>query len=164
MLLPIVLLVVGLALVVAEIFFVSMGMLSLLAGSAILFADVLAFDVSRLAGWIFVAAEVILIPLIIRYAFKILPSLPIGQRMLLQGPVTKPTGGFPSLDHFRGRHGTALTDLRPAGLGEFDGERVSVVSRAGFLPRGTALVAESIEGSEVRVRRLGPPPPEEDDA
>jgi membrane-bound serine protease (ClpP class) len=162
MLLAIVFLVLGLALVVAEIFFVSMGLLSVLAGAAILAADVLAFQESRVAGWTFIAAEVLLIPVIIRYAFKVLPSLPIGKRMLLQGPVTKPTGGFPSLEHLRGRHGTALTDLRPAGLCDFDGERVSVVSRGGFLARGTPLVAESVEGTEVRVRRLGPAPDPED--
>ncbi len=93
--LAVVLLIIGLVFVIAEVFFVSMGMLSLIAGACILGADVLAFQHSPLMGWVFIAAEVVLIPVIVVFAFRLLPRLPFGRRMLLSGPVTEPEGGFP---------------------------------------------------------------------
>jgi len=152
MVLPIVLAIVGLALVVAEVFFVSMGMLSLLAGICILGADLLAFEQGPVTGWTFVAVEIVLVPVLVWLAFRALPHLPFGRRLLLTGPVTEPTGGFTGLDRFVGRAGKAVTDLRPAGTAAFDEERVSVVSIGGYIPRGSDVVAVSVEGPELKVR------------
>jgi membrane-bound serine protease (ClpP class) len=55
-----------------------------------------------------------------------------------------------------GAHGVALTDLRPAGAAEIDGERVDVVAEAGFLAAGTDLVVVVDEGYR-RVVRARPP-------
>jgi len=51
-----------------------------------------------------------------------------------------------------GRRGTALTDLRPAGAAEFDGERVDVVADGGFISRGEAVVIVRDEGYRKVVR------------
>lgn len=159
MLLPIILLLVGLALVVAEVFFVSMGMLGLLAGGAILAADILAFQYSQTAGWILVASEVVLVPLLVWGAFRVLPKLPFGRRMVLQEPATRPAAGFPSLEDLVNRTGRALTDLTPSGSAEFDGRRLSVVAVGRAIPRGSTVVAVSVEGTEVKVRATEVPPP-----
>jgi membrane-bound serine protease (ClpP class) len=55
-----------------------------------------------------------------------------------------------------GARGVALTDLRPAGAAEIDGERVDVVAEAGYLPAGTDLVVVVDEGYR-RVVRARPP-------
>ena len=55
-----------------------------------------------------------------------------------------------------GAHGVALTDLRPAGAAEIDGERIDVVAEAGFLAAGTDLVVVVDEGYR-RVVRARPP-------
>jgi membrane-bound serine protease (ClpP class) len=54
-----------------------------------------------------------------------------------------------------GAVGVALTDLRPSGAAEIDGERVDVVAEAGFLPAGSPLVVVVDEGYR-RVVRLAP--------
>ncbi len=54
-----------------------------------------------------------------------------------------------------GARGVALTDLRPAGAAEFDGERVDVVAEAGFLAAETELVVIVDEGYR-RVVRAAP--------
>jgi membrane-bound serine protease (ClpP class) len=151
MVLAVILLVVGVALVVAEVLFVSFGLLALLAGACILAADLIAFGHSDAMGWTFVAAEVVLVPLALWGAFRVLPRLPFGRRMLLEasGPWSP---AVPDWDRLLGKRGAALTDLRPAGTAEFDGERVSVVSVGGIVPKGAALVVVSVEGMEVRVR------------
>jgi membrane-bound serine protease (ClpP class) len=152
MLLPIVLLIVGLAFVVAEVFFVSMGALTLMALVCIIGADVLAFGQGQAQGWVLVAVEIVCVPLLVWLAFRVLPHVPFGRRMLLTGPATEPGGGFESLDRLVGRDGEAVTDLRPAGTVAFDGERHTVVSVGGMVPRGSRVRVVKVVGPEVRVR------------
>jgi membrane-bound serine protease (ClpP class) len=162
--LPIVLTIVGLAFVVAEVFFVSMGLLSLIAGTLFLAADILAYQESAVAGWAFIVSQVIFVPLIVHFAFKALPHTRFGRRMVLTGPVTQPTGGLPDHEHLEGSEGRALTALRPAGTADIGGERVSVVAIGGMIEKGARLVVESVEGPEVRVRSLGPAQDDADDS
>lgn len=157
MVVPIVLLLIGLALVVAEVFFVSMGLLGLMAGTCILAADILAFEQGQAEGWTLVALQLVLVPLLVWGAFRVLPRLPFGRRMLLRGPVTDPGGGFQSLDHLAGREGQALTDLRPAGTAILGDERVTVVAVGGLIPKGSDVVVTAVEGPEVRVRATRTP-------
>lgn len=53
-----------------------------------------------------------------------------------------------------GRTGTALTDLRPAGVGRFDQERIDVVAEEGWLAEGTPLEIVRAEGYRHVVRAL----------
>lgn len=158
---PFILMVVGFALVVAEVFFVSMGILSVLAGACIVIADVMAFDEGPAWGWIFIAIQAVGIPLLVWGAFRILPRLPFGRRMLLTGPVTEPGGGFPDLSHLVGRTGEALTPLRPSGMARFGDERVSVVGTGGMIPKGSEVEVVSVQVTEVKVRAIRVP--EEED-
>lgn len=156
-LLPIVLMLAGLAFVIAEVFFVSFGLLSLIALVLILGADALAFQHSTTYGWTLVVLQVILVPVLIRLAFFVLPRLPFGRRMLLTAPVTKPGAGLPDLETLVGRRGRALSDLRPSGTAQLDDVRVSVVATGGLIPRDAPIVVVEVEGSEVRVRAASSP-------
>jgi membrane-bound serine protease (ClpP class) len=59
---------------------------------------------------------------------------------------------------FLGTVGVSATDLRPGGSAEFpfgDEKRTAaVVSLSGYIPAGTKLIVEQIEGSSVRVKAL----------
>jgi len=52
-----------------------------------------------------------------------------------------------------GKVGTAATDLRPVGKGEFSGELVDVVCEEGFLDKGTTIVVTKDEGYRKVVRK-----------
>ena len=52
-----------------------------------------------------------------------------------------------------GRRGVAVTDLRPAGAGEFTGERIDVVAEGGFILSGTPIVIVRDEGYRKVVRQ-----------
>lgn len=56
-----------------------------------------------------------------------------------------------------GRSGVAITDLRPVGVGEFDGERVDVTCEEGHLPKGTSIIIVKARGYQKIVRELGSP-------
>ena len=154
MILAIVLALIGLGFVLAEVFFPSLGMFGLIAGAFIIFGSVLAFDSGPVFGWVFVGAEIVLVPYVVHLGFKLLPKLPFGRRMILDGPVTEPGAGLPDYDYLLEKQGVAATDLRPAGTGRFGEERVSVVSLGGMVDQNTPIVVVAVDGTEVRVRPL----------
>ena len=151
------LLLLGLALVIAEVFFVSMGVLSVMAAAAIIAADVLAFREGAGWGWAFVAFEVVAVPLLVIGAFRVLPRLPIGRRMVLRAPPHPVRAGVPAYADLVGRRGHALVDLRPSGAASIDGERLSVVAAGGPIPADTEVEVVSVEGPEIKVRALPAP-------
>ncbi|MFP4624193.1 MAG: NfeD family protein [Gemmatimonadota bacterium] len=53
-----------------------------------------------------------------------------------------------------GKRGTALTDLRPAGVGRFDDERVDIVAEEGWLAAGTPIEIVRAEGYRHVVRAV----------
>ena len=148
----VILVLIGLGFTLAEVFFPSLGAFALLAGTSIILADFMAFGVSHTVGWIFIGVQVVLVPVVIRGAFKILPKTRFGKTMMLAGPVTEPGPGFPSLSHLVDNQGEALSDLRPSGTARFGDERVSVVAQGGLIPEGTPVVVVSVEGTEIKVR------------
>jgi membrane-bound serine protease (ClpP class) len=50
-----------------------------------------------------------------------------------------------------GREGIAVTILRPAGTGEFDGQRLDVVSEGAFIDRGVKIRIIRTEGRRIVV-------------
>lgn len=154
MILAVILVLVGLAFVLAEVFFPSLGMFGLIAGGCIIFADVLAFEAGTTIGWTFVVAEIFLVPYVVHVGFQLLPRLPFGRRMILSGPTTAPGAGLPDYERLLGSQGTALTDLRPAGTGRFGEERVSVVALGGLVEENVRIVVVDVDGSEIRVRPI----------
>lgn len=48
--------------------------------------------------------------------------------------------------------GTALTQLRPSGVAQINGQRVDVVTEGGLIERGTAVKVVAIEGVRIVVR------------
>jgi membrane-bound serine protease (ClpP class) len=63
-------------------------------------------------------------------------------------------GGLRRENHWVGRRGVAVTDLRPVGAGEFSGERLDVICEEGFLPKGTPIEIVRDEGFRKVVRQI----------
>jgi membrane-bound ClpP family serine protease len=64
--------------------------------------------------------------------------------------------GFSSardMEYFIGREGVALTPLRPAGLADFDGVKLDVVSESGFIEKDTRIMVIDLEGRRISVRK-----------
>jgi membrane-bound serine protease (ClpP class) len=55
-----------------------------------------------------------------------------------------------------GKTGTAISPLRPAGIAEFDGARVDVVSDGGFVDAGSRIEVTRVDGNRIVVRRSTP--------
>jgi membrane-bound serine protease (ClpP class) len=93
---------------------------------------------------------------------RLLPRLPFGRRLVLStaleaSTTEPPPSGAPRV----GRHGTAVTPLRPAGIATIDGARVDVVSDGDYIASGEPVVVTRLEGNRVVVRRPARPAEEE---
>ena len=58
------------------------------------------------------------------------------------------------LAYFIGRTGTARSPLRPAGIADFDGVRLNVVSEGDFIEQGAAVRVDRVEGKRIVVSQL----------
>jgi membrane-bound serine protease (ClpP class) len=94
---------------------------------------------------------------------KFLPRLPFGRQLILDtglGALT--TGAAPDDNRrFLGQRGTAASPLRPAGIADFQGERVDVVSRGEYIESGEAIEVIQVEGNRIVVRRQRQAPAKE---
>jgi membrane-bound serine protease (ClpP class) len=94
------------------------------------------------------------------FAFvRALPSLPFGSRLVLQTDMTADGGYVSSPDSDRrwlGRTGTAISSLRPAGIAEFEGARIDVVSDGGYLDVGSTIEVIRVDGNRIVVRQSTP--------
>ena len=59
-----------------------------------------------------------------------------------------------------GRTGVAVTNLRPAGAADLDGERVDVVTAGEFIDPGTPIRVIDVEGFRVGVEAIPPQEPD----
>jgi len=76
--------------------------------------------------------------------------------LILKDELDKESGFSSARDreYFIGREGVTLTPLRPAGLADFDGVKLDVVSDAGFLDKDTRIKVIDVEGRRIAVRRI----------
>ena len=69
----------------------------------------------------------------------------------------KNTKGYLSVDDMRyliGKQGVAGSLLRPAGVGEFDGVRLDVVTESEYIQRGTPIEIIDVQGRRIVVRAV----------
>lgn len=76
-------------------------------------------------------------------------------RLVLGEVATRPEGSEANdMNYFIGKTGRAHTPLRPAGIAEFDGVRLSVVSEGDFIERDTPVKVERVTGNRIVVMRI----------
>lgn len=146
----------GLALVVAEVFFPSMGVLSILAAVCLVSSVVLAFQEGEATGITVLVLAAIAAPLVFWFAFRMLPRTGLGKNLLLDAGSMEGTnrgGQQTGLEHLLHKKGETVSALRPAGFARIDGRRVDVVTRGNHLALGEPVVVVEVEGNRVVVAR-----------
>jgi len=150
-----VLLLIGLALIVAEVFLPSLGVLSVAATAAIVAAIALAFQDGRSTGIAFLAATAVLVPTTIMLGFRLFPRTPFGRRMVAGGLSFGSKASFDERDlTLVGKQGVLEADCRPAGVARLEGRRVDVVTRGEWIERGAPVRVVEVQGNRVVVTRL----------
>lgn len=157
------LMVVAIALFVAEVFIPSGGMIVVCAIGAFLGACFFAWQAwwtnHPAYFWSFTASALVLVPIVVAVAFSVWPHTPIGRRAILQEPRPEEIASFTEQDdrnaRLVGKIGSAVTMMNPAGIMVLDGQRVQCQSEGMIIAAGAAVKVISAVGNRVIVRRVG---------
>jgi membrane-bound ClpP family serine protease len=144
------LLLVGLVLIMTEVFVPSGGILGVLSFTAVVAAIAMAFfQGGALAGLLFLLAALIAVPLI-------LPDPPIGRRLLASVPsaeeVLPDDAERRALRELVGKVGRAQTQMLPSGAVEIDGRTIDAVSDGMPIEPGQPVRVVDVHGTRVTVR------------
>ncbi|WP_154655297.1 NfeD family protein [Pontibacillus halophilus] len=154
----IILFVVGLILIVLE-FFVPGGILGVIGVGSVVGALFLSSaDIGHMALSLAIALMVAIIASVI--LFKTM-GLEKGflRNIILNDSTSKEKGYVPAVsrEELMGAKGVSLTPLRPSGTGDFDGERIDVVTEGSFIPNNSPIEVVKVEGTRVVVRQIKQP-------
>ena len=149
---PVLLQLVGVGVIIAEFIIPSGGLLSLTAVGVFAYSLFHVFTtVSPEAGTVFVAVDIVMIPVSVLVGIKLLASSPVALRKTLSSD-NGVTSQDPSLQELPGKDGITVTRLRPAGKALIDGKRFDVVSMGDFIEKDTAVVVTAVEGNRIVVK------------
>jgi membrane-bound serine protease (ClpP class) len=154
---PIILQLVGVVVIIAEIILPSGGILSIVALGVFGYSLFIVFnEISMTIGFSFVAADLILIPVLVIVGLKLLARSPVTLRKTLsrKGGVSSQSS---ELGSYVGTQGNAVTDLRPAGIAVINSKRVDVVTRGEYLEKDSAIIVTAVTGNQIIVRKKDEP-------
>lgn len=154
---PIVLFALGLVLIVLEFLFPSLGALGGAAAVSLIGAVAWAFAQDPSFGINLLIASAIGVPIAILAGMKLLPRGPLGKLLINPGPTFSDTAAVDPRDaRMLGTEGVVDSLLRPAGVANFEGRRVDVVSRGEAIEVGARVRVIELAGNRVVVARVEP--------
>jgi membrane-bound ClpP family serine protease len=156
------LLLLGLGVMVLEVFVPSGGILGFVSIAALIAAVATAFlEQGATAGMAALAVVVLAVPAVLSMAFRWFPETPLGRRVL--PPAPEAADVLPDLERRRhvrelvGHSGRTVSELLPWGRVEIDGEAVDAISEGGPIDAGAAIEAVGVQGTALVVRPAEPP-------
>lgn len=156
------LLLVGLVMLMLEVFLPSGGVLGFLSLVAIAVAIGLAFlEQGAAVGMGVLGLAFAAVPSVLALAFRWLPATPLGRRVLPPPPTADDV--IPAADRRRrlrelvGLRGRTVHELVPWGVVEVADGRHEALSEGGPVEAGTAVEVVGVQGAAVVVRPVPPP-------
>lgn len=156
---------VGVTLVLIDLFFVvGFGALGI-PGIALIFSSFFLSLMGRTELWTWDSAGSAATPLLLAiiftigiafFAFKSIPSTTTWNRLVLQAE-EKATEGYLAVSEYTsllGKEGIAYTPLRPGGTVFINGRRLSVTSEGDFIDKDTLIKVVEVEGNRIVVRKI----------
>jgi len=143
------------ALIVAEVFVPSGGLISIFALACLIGGVVIFFRQSVTAGWAGVVIAVIMIPSVLVFAYRIFPKTKFGKSVTLTPPERQPGDAIADTSELRellGAVGLVITPLRPVGICDFSGQRVECVAESGYVDKGRKVKVIRVQSTQVTVR------------
>ena len=160
------LLFIGLAVMVLEVFVPSGGVLGFISVVAIVAAVVTAFvEQGPAVGLAALALTSVAVPAVLAAAFRWFPETPLGRRVLPPPPsaddVVPGAERRTRLRRLVGRTGRAMTEMLPWGGVEVDGLACEALAEGGPIAPGTSVQVVGVQGAALVVRVAADPAAEE---
>lgn len=153
----------GLLVLVAEVFIPSGGVLGFVSFSSFVASIAIAYlQLGPGPGTVMLLLAVMAIPVVLGMAFRWFPETPLGRRVLPPPPLPEdvlPDGSRRRrLRELVGRRGTAEGDLLPWGRVRVEGESLEAMSESGPIDDGAEIDVVGAQGGALVVRRRAPAP------
>ena len=145
------------ALIIAEIFVPSGGIISLFALACVICGAVIFFRHSSTAGWIGVVIAVIMIPSVLVFAYRIFPKTRFGKSVTLTPSERQKGDAIPDTEELKellGAVGLVMTPLRPVGMCDFSGQRLECVAEGGYVDKEKKVKVINVESTQLTVREI----------
>jgi membrane-bound serine protease (ClpP class) len=152
--LPAALQLLGLGVIVIEIFVPSFGLLAALAAGLLLYSLYLVFTtVSVNMGLVFVGVDIFVIPVVLVMGFKALgaSSWSLHKRLSRDDGVASQS---PDLAAWVGKEGVAVTNLRPSGTVMIGDTRLDAVTDGDYVSSGTPVKVTLVSGNRMVVEKI----------
>ena len=143
------------ALIIAEVFVPSGGLISIFALACLVGGVAIFFREGRTYGWIGIAIAVVMVPSVLVVAYKVFPKTRFGKSVTLTPPKREQGDAVPDtpeLKELLGAEGVVLTPLRPVGMCELSGQRIECVAEGGYVDKGKKVKVIEVESTQVTVR------------
>jgi len=147
----------GVLLLVLEFFIPSGGILTTGAVVLLVSAVVLTWQRDPRAGLAAGVSCGVLVPALFLLALKHVTHLPMGKHLAPPNPESssgRTSADVEALRSLIGKRGRAVTPLRPVGVCEFDGRRVSCVTGMGMMEKDSTVEGCGLSGRDLIVRAV----------
>ncbi|MDP6445538.1 MAG: NfeD family protein [Pirellulaceae bacterium] len=151
------LLLIGLFLVILELFIPSGGILSIGAAVCLVGSIVTAFFAGPRAGVMMLTVNLIVTPLSLLLALKVWPHTPMGKSVMPDSPTEEDVKVYDERAELVGRHGEVKTKMLPSGIVQIDGQSYDAVSESDPLEPNQIVEVVSVSGNRMVVRRYEGP-------
>lgn len=148
----IILLLLGCALIVLEVFLPSGGILSFLSVAALVASLTMAFRRDATTGFGFMILTVVAVPGVVALAFKYWPHTPMGKAFLGEIPSEAEMQTADPRRELVGSVGVAKSKMLPSGSVLINDRLVDAVSQGTAIEAGHAVVVVEVRGNRIVVR------------
>lgn len=145
------------ALIIAEVFIPSGGLISICALGCLIGGVAIFFNHSMTVGWIGIAIAAAMIPTVVIIAYKLFPKTRFGKSVILAPPKRQAGDAIPDTEQLKkllGSVGVVQTPLRPVGMCDFDGRRVECVAESEYIGKDKKVKVIDVEGTQLTVRLI----------
>ncbi len=151
----IIMLVVGFILIVVEMYIPGFGAPGII-GSILTIAGIAMWAESPLQALVMTIIIVALLCIALSISIHSLSKGRLAKSKLVLHQVSGAAQelGENDLSYFVGHEGVAKTVLRPAGMGEFDGVKLNIVSDGEFIQSGAKVRIDHVEGNRIVVSEI----------
>lgn len=143
------------ALIIAEVFVPSGGLISICALVCLIGGVAIFFHHSTTLGIVGIGIALVMIPSVLVIAYKMFPKTRFGKSVTLTPPERQEGDAIPDtegLKNMLGVVGEVITPLRPVGMCDFSGRRIECVAESGYINKGKKVKVIKVQSTQLTVR------------
>jgi len=156
MIMGLILMIVGTGLIVLEMLMPGFGLPGITGGIALI-VGILFYAKSLTEALVLLLIVTVVLTALF---FVLIRSVSIGRlsrSSIILRDAAQDTAGYSAFlkaEDLLGKIGTAISMLRPSGVGDFNGQRLDVVSEGAFIPAGANIKIVRVQGRQIMVQPL----------